>query len=89
MTEKEFPKGIRFYEPSERAPKFIRGSISVNVNEFFLWAEQHKNERGYLNLDVKESKGGKVYVDLNTYQPGNRTVKPPVVEEEEDGDMPY
>ena len=65
--EKIFADGMRFELPGEKAPTWIKGKISINADKFIAFVEQYKNERGWLNLDVKESKNGTLYVELNTY----------------------
>lgn len=67
MSDKVFAEWIIFKAPREWAPEFVKWAISIKTEEFvnFLW-DQNKE---WVNLDVKESKNGKLYVELNTYQP--------------------
>ena len=92
MVEKIFADGIRFSEPSEKAPDFIKGRISIQAEQALAFIEKYKDERGWLNLDVKESKGGKLYVELNTWKKGE-TQSAPKGEAEEDeinpDDIPF
>jgi len=67
-----YAQGLYFNEPSEKAPDFVLGSISVKPGEFANWMKDNaesKDDKGYLRLDVKRSKGGKVYVALSTWKP--------------------
>ena len=71
MEEKKpkiFADGIRFDAPSLKAPEWIKGKISVNVKKFTDFMADHMTERGWLVLDVKESKNGTIYIELNTYK---------------------
>lgn len=68
MQDKIFPKGISIRKPSENAPDFIKSNIGINLPEFMTWAEQHTDDRGWLNLDLKLSKEGKQYLELNTFK---------------------
>lgn len=72
MAEKIFAKGIYF---SQRvgAPVYVKGSLSIKVSEAISFLEQHVNGSGYVNIDVKESKGGKLYCELNTYVAKSKT----------------
>ena len=70
MTDKIFADGLMFQEPSEKAPSWVKGKISVNVKKFTDFLNQQQNERGWVNLDVKQAKGGSIYVELDTYKPG-------------------
>jgi hypothetical protein len=82
MAEKEFPKGIRFDLPKAGAPEFIRGRISINVEEFVPYVQSKVNERGWVNFDIKKGKeSGKLYLDLNDWKP--KTTEPQVSTEKE------
>lgn len=67
--EKIFAKGIYFDKPREGSPDFVKGRISVNVAEFIEFAKKHEKKSGYINLDLKKSKEGKLYLELNTWTP--------------------
>jgi hypothetical protein len=70
MTEDNpFPKGIFFDAPHENAPDFIRGCISIKGDEAIDWIRSNLNEQGYVKLDMKLSKGGKMYLAKNDFQP--------------------
>lgn len=65
--EKIFGQGIIFKKPREGAPEFVKGNISVKVDEFIGFLRTHNNN-GWVNLDLKKSKEGKYYIELNTYK---------------------
>lgn len=65
----DLPDGIFFERPKEGTPEFVKGKLSFNVNRFIMYLEKHKNEKGYVNLDLLKSKGGKLYLKLNNYKP--------------------
>lgn len=67
--EKQFTKGLFFNKPNEKAPDFVKGSLSINVHEFTQWLEQNKNAKGYVNIDLKESQQGKFYAEKNSWEP--------------------
>lgn len=70
MAEKIFAKGINFRAPRDKAPSWIKGSISFKVADAIAFLQQHENVAGFVNVDVKESKdGGTLYCELNTYKP--------------------
>lgn len=64
-----FADGIRFAKPREGAPEFIKGNISIKADDFITFLQTHKNEKGWVNIDLKKSKGGNLYLELNTFQP--------------------
>jgi hypothetical protein len=63
----DFPKGLIFKKPHDNAPSFVKGTLSIKVNEFIEWIKLN-NTNGWCNIDLKESKDGKYYSQLNTYQ---------------------
>lgn len=69
MQETIFPDGIMFSLPQQGAPDFIKGRLSFSVEKAVAWLEANKSETGWVNVDVKKSKGGKLYLSLNTYKP--------------------
>lgn len=71
-NEKQFVDGMFAGKPSENAPEFIKAKISIKAAELIPFLEKHVNNAGYLNLDLKESKAGKLYLELNTYKPVKR-----------------
>ena len=63
--EKEFPQGIRFKRPHDNAPDFIKGQISIKVDELVAWLS---DKEGWVNLDLKLSKKGNLYLEENTWK---------------------
>lgn len=61
----DFPQGIRFFSPHENAPDFVKGNVVINRDEFVEWAMKQKDT---IRLDLKESKEGKLYLAINTYE---------------------
>lgn len=69
MAEKIFTNGIRFEKPREGSPDFVKGRLSFKVDEAVAFLEKYKNEKGWLNCDLKKSKEGKLYLELNQFKP--------------------
>jgi hypothetical protein len=78
-NEKIFAQGMMFRPPSPNAPAFILGGLSIKVDEFVAFLQAHNTNSGWITIDIKESKGGKWYCELNTYKPE----RPDVVKEAE------
>lgn len=57
-----------FSKPHEKTPEFIKGRISVKVADFVKFAQAHTNSNGYIDIDLKKSKGGKLYLALNEFK---------------------
>ena len=69
--EKIFADGMHFESPGEKAPAWVKGKISIKVDSFISFLEKYKNEKGWINLDLKQSQKGGLYVELNQWKKGN------------------
>lgn len=65
-NEAIFPNGFIVKRPNEKAPDFIKLNFSIKVDEFVPFLKENQNN-GWCNLDLKLSKQGKLYTQLNTY----------------------
>ena len=65
---KTFIDGLIFKKPREGAPDFVRGSLSVKVQEFTKFCQEHQ-KNGWVNIDILKSKEGKTYLALNDWKP--------------------
>lgn len=66
--EKIFIEGLIVKKPHDKAPDFVKASISIKCGELVEFMKSHQNN-GWINADIKESKGGKFYAELNTWKP--------------------
>lgn len=69
MAEKIFPSGM-YFEKRQGSPDYVIGSLNIKVPELIPFLEKHRNNAGYVNIDIligKES--NKPYCELNTWQP--------------------
>ena len=71
MPDNIFAKGIYFKTPPDAAPDYVLRKVSVTVNEFIEFLQEHKNDAGYVNFDLKEAKSTHWYLQLNTHQADN------------------
>ena len=75
--EPTFADGFIFKRPNEGAPDFVKGALSIKVNEAIAFLQKH-NSGGWVNLDLKNSQGGKLYLQLNDWKPPTQdTAQPP------------
>ena len=65
---KIFPNGIYYNKPRQGAPEFVRGSISIKVDEAVPFLQKNKNAQGYVNLDMLLSKDKALYLALNEWK---------------------
>lgn len=83
--ENVFAKGMFVEKPSEKAPEFIKAKISFKVADVIEFLKEHENNAGYVNCDLKESKEGKLYLQLNTF----KVEKPKGMEEKGEDSIPF
>jgi hypothetical protein len=79
--EKEFVKGL-FVNRRENAPDFVKANLSFKVETFIEYLKSKANEANYVNIDIKESKEGKLYADLNDWKPKQEDDKIEIIGEE-------
>lgn len=95
--EKQFVDGLYLNKLSDKAPDFIKASVSIHVDKMIAWLEKNRllvNEKGYINLKGLESKEGKPYFEVDTWSPtGNKPKAPKVPEYAEEeinpDDIPF
>ena len=69
--DKVFADGMIVKHPHQNAPDFVKAAVSFKLKDFFEFAKQHQKE-GWLNVQVKESRGGKLYAELDTFTPSKK-----------------
>lgn len=65
--EKSFVKGLFAYEPRDTAPDFIKCDLSLNPKSLAAWLAGQKEE--WVKVQVKVSKNGKWYAEVNNWKP--------------------
>jgi hypothetical protein len=65
--EKIFAQGFSF-KRNEKAPDFVIGRLSIKIDEATVFMKNNA-KGGWVNLDVKKSKGGAYYIELDTFEP--------------------
>lgn len=64
-----FLDGFMFKRPREGAPSFVKGALSIKVDEAIAFLQKHNNN-GWVNADLLTSKdNSKLYFKLNTWKP--------------------
>lgn len=82
--EKEFPQGLIAKAPHQNAPEFVKCRISIKRADLGNWLRSKQDE--WINLDVKVSKGGKWYAEVDNYK---ATDPSPAPEAPTTDDLPY
>ena len=66
----EFVDGLLVKPPHEKAPDFVKASISIKVEDLGKWLRaKYKAGDEWVNIDVKEAKSGKWYAAVSTFKP--------------------
>ena len=86
QTEKVFADGFIF-KRNENAPEFVVGAMSIKVDEAMAFLAQNESN-GWVNLNVKKSKGGKFYMELDTWKPKTEKVAE-ILSEKPAADLPF
>lgn len=67
--ENNFIKGLFVNRPSDKAPSFVKAKISISADTFPQFLKDNVNGKGYMNFDILESKDGKYYAKLDSFEP--------------------
>jgi len=69
MADTVFAQGMFIQERKPTTPQFVLGKFSFKADEFINTLNQHRNQAGYVNVTMMQSKGGKAYLAIDTWQP--------------------
>jgi hypothetical protein len=67
MADKVFTEGMIIKAPHQNAPSFVKLKLSFKAEDFRKFLNDNA-KNGWVNVDVKESKDGKLYGELDTYE---------------------
>ena len=66
-NDNPFVDGLIVKAPREGAPDFVKGAVSIKTEDLLKWLEARKGEE-WINIDIKESRGGKWYASVNEWK---------------------
>jgi len=67
---KQFSEGLYF---SASDQQFIHMKIGINKKQLAMWLKKELgNPNEWINVDVKKAKNGKLYGEINTYNPKDK-----------------
>ena len=64
--ENKFVNGLWVYKPQENTPEFVKASLSFSA-DFSDYLKANETPKGFVKIDILESKDGKYYAKLNTW----------------------
>ena len=91
-NDKKFIDGM-WYKENDKGPDFVKANILVDVKQFVKSAKKYIDDEGKLKLEVKVSKKGNHYIEVDDFEPDNSKGTKidddeiPVVDEEDDIDV--
>ena len=85
MSEKQFVDGLIVRPPHEKAPEFVKCSISIKRKDLGNWLRAQTDD--WINLDVKIGRSGKWYAEVNKWKP-NKETRPKAAPDMK-GDIPF
>ena len=95
-TTKEtiYAQGLRFFNPRETAPEFVKGEVIVNLKEFFDFVSTQKEHyteyqgNKQLKLNMLSGKQG-MYFTVDTFKPTPKGEATQKVEVSSAADLPF
>jgi hypothetical protein len=70
-----FVNGLIFKPKHQNAPDFVQGKLSINVKNLREWLDTQTGE--WVNADIKQSKEGKYYIQVDEYKAPEPTTAEP------------
>ena len=70
-NEVEFVNGLIAKAPNENAPEYVKAKLSIRRQELIDWLSARDGD--WINAEVKESKGGKWYIAVDSWKPEGGT----------------
>ena len=67
MSDNKFIPGLFFKDPHQNAPDFVMAKGSIKVADLRAWLAEQPGE--WINFDLKRSREGKPYAQLDTWVP--------------------
>ena len=67
MADKEFVDGLICKAPNEKAPEWVKCTLSIKRKELGNWLRGKTEE--WINVDVKVSQKGIWYCEVNNWKP--------------------
>ena len=70
QNDKKFSEGL-YFNASDK--DFIEMRIGINKKQLAVWLKKElSNPDEWINVDVKKAKNGKLYGEINTYNPKDK-----------------
>ncbi len=87
MEDKIWVDGLRVYKPDERAADFVKANIVINKAEMLAWLATQSGDK--IKVQMKESRAGNYYAEVNTYQRQEKPAEQLPVDDNFDDEIPF
>lgn len=67
--ENKYIDGLFLEQKKDNQPEFVKGKISINIEKFIPYLKANAKEQKWVNLDLLQSKDGRLYLKLNDWKP--------------------
>ncbi len=89
MAQEKSPFADGFvFKRNDNAPEFVVGGLSVKVEEAIPFLKEN-SKNGWVNLSIKLSKGGKYYIDIDTWEPQEQGEPAGSMDDDDGDDLPF
>lgn len=75
QQQKVFANGMIVKPRHPNAPDYVKGNLSIKVDEFIQTLQQNNNN-GWVNISIKQSQNGKNYAEIDTWRPAQQAQAP-------------
>lgn len=89
MSDMQFVDGFIPKLPHKNAPDFVKLTASIKRTDMIEWLKRQNTD--WVNLDIKESKSGRLYAAVDTWKPKLPAMQAQgsVNQDEFDDDIPF
>jgi len=86
--ENEFIEGLICKKPHEKAPEFVIAKLSIKREALIEWLQGKEGE--WINADIKLSKKGSYYAQVDNWKPTKEKKDETIKEEDKlNGSVPF
>jgi hypothetical protein len=88
MSDPVFVNGLIVKKAPEGAPDFVKCKLSFKVEDMVAFLNEHNNE-GWVNAEIKSSKKGGLYAQLDTWKKKLEEQPAPAEQSQDPDDLPF
>lgn len=74
--DRVYPPAMNWTAPRDEAPDFVKAKVGIVVEEFVEFLQANVKKDGWINFEMKESKEGKYYWELDKWEPKEKEESP-------------